>query len=52
MLENLTKFAKKNAVKDFNLNQLEAIKNMVFCNAPLAVKISNADPRSADSNQH
>ena len=44
MLENLTKFAKKNAVKDFNLNQLEAIKSMVFCNGPLAVKISNADP--------
>ena len=44
MLDNLTKFAKKNAVKDFNLNQLEAIKSMVFCNGPLAVKISNADP--------
>ena len=44
MQENLTKFAKKNAVKDFNLNQLEGIKSMVFCNAPLAVKISNADP--------
>ncbi len=42
--ENLTKFAAKNAVKDFNLNQLEGIKSMVFCNAPLAVKISNADP--------
>ncbi len=42
--ENLTKFAKKNAVKDFNLNQLEGIKSMVFCNAPLAIKISNADP--------
>ena len=42
--ENLTKFAKKNAVKDFNLNKLEGIKSMVFCNAPLAVKISNADP--------
>ena len=44
MLENLTKFAAKNAVKDFNLNHLEGIKSMVFCNAPLAVKISNADP--------
>lgn len=44
MQENLTKFAQKNAVKDFNLNQLEGIKNMLFCNAPLAVKISNADP--------
>jgi uncharacterized protein (DUF302 family) len=44
MLENLTKFAAKNAVKDFNLNRLESIKSMVFCNAPLAVKISNADP--------
>lgn len=44
MLENLTKFAQKNAVKDFNLNQLEGIKSMVFCNGPLAVKISNADP--------
>ena len=44
MLENLTKFAAKNAVKDFNLNQLDGIKSMVFCNAPLAVKISNADP--------
>ncbi|MHB1322113.1 MAG: DUF302 domain-containing protein [Acidithiobacillus ferrivorans] len=42
--ENLTKFAKKNAVKDFNLNHLEGIKSMVFCNAPLAIKISNADP--------
>ncbi len=42
--ENLTKFAAKNGVKDFNLNQLEGIKSMVFCNAPLAVKISNADP--------
>ena len=44
MLENLTKFAAKNAVKDFNLNQLEGIKSMVFCNGPLAVKIGNADP--------
>lgn len=44
MLDNLTKFTKKNAVKDFNLNQLEGIKSMVFCNGPLAVKISNADP--------
>ncbi|NDP49181.1 MAG: DUF302 domain-containing protein [Sulfuriferula multivorans] len=44
MLENLTKFAKKNAVKDFNLNQLEGIKSMVFCNGALAIKISNADP--------
>ena len=44
MLENLTKFAAKNSVKDFNLNQLEGIKSMVFCNGPLAVKISNADP--------
>ena len=44
MLENLTKFAAKNAVKDFNLNQLEGIKSMVFCNGLLAVKISNADP--------
>ena len=44
MQDNLTKFAAKNAVKDFNLNQLEGIKSMVFCNGPLAVKISNADP--------
>jgi len=44
MQENLTKFAAKNAVKDFNLNKLEGIKSMVFCNGPLAVKISNADP--------
>lgn len=44
MLENLTKFAAKNAIKDFNVNQLEGIKSMVFCNGPLAVKISNADP--------
>ena len=44
MLENLTKSAAKNAIKDFNLNQLEGIKSMVFCNGPLAVKISNADP--------
>ena len=44
MLENLTNFAKKNAVKDFNVNQLEGIKSMVFCNGPLAVKVSNADP--------
>ena len=44
MQENLTKFAEKNALKDFNLNKLEGIKSMVFCNGPLAVKISNADP--------
>ena len=44
MQENLTKFAAKNAVTDFNMNKLEGIKSMVFCNAPLAVKISNADP--------
>ncbi len=44
MQENLTKFAAKNTVKDFNLNKLEGIKSMVFCNGPLAVKISNADP--------
>ena len=44
MQENLTKFAEKNAVKDFNVNKLEGIKSMVFCNGPLAVKISNADP--------
>lgn len=42
--ENLTKSAAKNAVKDFNLNQLEGIKSLVFCNGPLAIKISNADP--------
>ena len=42
--ENLEKFAKKNVVKDFNLNQMEAIKSMVFCNGALAIKISNADP--------
>ena len=42
--ENLKKFAAKNALKDFNLNQMEAIKSMVFCNGALAVKISNADP--------
>ena len=44
MQENLKKFAAKNALKDFNLNQMEAIKSMVFCNGALAVKISNADP--------
>ena len=44
MQENLTKFAAKNAVTDFNMKKLEGIKSMVFCNAPLAVKISNADP--------
>lgn len=44
MHDNLSKFAAKNAVKDFNLNQLEGIKSLVFCNGPLAVKISNADP--------
>ncbi len=44
MLENMTKFAEKNALQDFNLNKLEGIKSMVFCNGPLAVKISNADP--------
>lgn len=44
MLENLTNFAQKNSVKDFNLNKLEGIKSIVFCNGPLAVKISNADP--------
>ena len=44
MQENLAKFSAKNAVKDFNLNKLEGIKSMVFCNGPLAVKISNADP--------
>jgi len=42
--ENLTKSAAKKAIKDFNLNQLEGIKSMVFCNGPLAIKISNADP--------
>lgn len=42
--ENLTKSAAKNVLKDFNLNQLEGIKSMVFCNGPLAIKISNADP--------
>lgn len=44
MLENMTKFAVKNAVKDFNLNQLEGIKSLIFCNGPLAMQISNADP--------
>ena len=44
MQENLTKYAEKNAVKDFNVNRLEGIKSMVFCNGPLAVKVSNADP--------
>jgi len=44
MQENLAKFSAKNSVKDFNLNKLEGIKSMVFCNGPLAVKISNADP--------
>ena len=44
MHDNLSKFAAKNAVKDFNVNQLEGIKSLVFCNGPLAVKISNADP--------
>ena len=44
MQENLAKFSAKNAIKDFNLNKLEGIKSMVFCNGPLAVKISNADP--------
>lgn len=42
--ENLTKSAAKNGLKDFNLNQLEGTKSMVFCNGPLAIKISNADP--------
>lgn len=44
MHDNLSKFAAKNAVKDFNVNQLEGIKSLVFCNGLLAVKISNADP--------
>ena len=44
MQDNLTKFAEKNAVKDFNINKLEGIKSMVFCNGPFAIKISNADP--------
>lgn len=44
MLDNMKKFAEKNAVKDFNLNNLEAVKSMVFCNGPSAIKISNADP--------
>lgn len=44
MLANLTKFAAKKKLKDFNINQLEGIKSMVFCNGALAVKISNADP--------
>jgi len=44
MLENLTKFSQKNAVIGFNLNKLEGIKSMVFCNGSLAIKISNADP--------
>lgn len=44
MQQNLAKLAANNTVTDFNLNQLEGIKSMVFCNGPLAVKISNADP--------
>lgn len=44
MQDNLTKFAAKNSVKDFNLNRIEGIKSMVFCNGAFAVKISNADP--------
>ena len=44
LLENLTKFAQKNGVKDVNLNQMEEIKSLVFCNGAYAVKISNADP--------
>ena len=42
--EGLEKFAKESAVNNFNLNQMEAIKNMVFCNGALAIKISNAAP--------
>ena len=44
MMENMNKFAEKNAVKDYNSNKLEAIKSLVFCNGALSIKISNADP--------
>ena len=44
MFDNMSKYAEKNAVKDFNVNKLEAIKSIVFCNGPLSIKISNADP--------
>lgn len=30
--------------KDYNLNKLEDIRNMVFCNAAFANRLSNADP--------
>lgn len=44
MQDNLTKFAAKNSVKDFNVNKLDAIKSMVFCNGGYAIKISNLEP--------
>lgn len=44
MFDNMSKYAEKNAVKDFNVNKLEAIRSIVFCNGPLSIKISNADP--------
>ena len=31
--------------KDYNKNQLEAIRSMVFCNAWYANQMSNADPQ-------
>ena len=34
MHDNLSKFAAKNSVKDFNVNQLEGIRSLVFCNGP------------------
>lgn len=44
IMDNMNKFAEKNAVKDYNSNKLEAIKSLVFCNGALSIKISNADP--------
>ena len=45
--ENLTKFAAKNAVKDFNLSQLEGIKSMVFCNGPSSRENQQCRPHDA-----
>lgn len=42
--KNLAHF-KKRWGKDYNKNNLEAIRSMVFCNAWYANQISNADPQ-------
>lgn len=42
--KSISSARKAEFIKDLNLNQLEGIQSMVFCNGPLAVKISNADP--------